>query len=59
MQKQDDDHGAGAVSMQAAEERARGHGFGNVGDRGVRVIGGGNIVERKKYSGDDLRNEDE
>src|SRR5262245_1322820 len=45
--------------MQPAQERAAGDGLLNVRDAGVRVIGGRRVIERKKYSGDDLNSEQE
>src|SRR5579863_713029 len=56
MQQQHDDDGARSVSMNAAQKRSGGNFFSDVPDRGVRVVGGGDVVEREKNSGDDLRN---
>jgi hypothetical protein len=59
MEKQDDNHCAGPVGMQATKKRPSRNRFRDVSDRGVRVIGGGHVVKRKEYAGDHLRNENE
>jgi hypothetical protein len=59
MEKQDDNHCAGPVGMQATKKRPSRNRFCDVSDRGVRVIGGGHVVKRKEYAGDHLRNENE
>ena len=59
VEQQDDDHRGGAVKMQTAKERTGGDAFCDVGDGGVRVVGGGNVIEREENSGDDLRNKNE
>jgi hypothetical protein len=45
--------------MNTADERSRAYDFNDVGDDGVRVVGGWDIIERKKYSDDDLRDKEE
>jgi hypothetical protein len=59
VEKQHDNHRARSVGVETAEKRASRDRFGDVSDGGVRVIGGGNVVQRKKYSSDHLRNENE
>jgi hypothetical protein len=46
--EQNHDHGASAVGMQTAQERAGGDDLGELRDGGVGVIGGGHVVERQK-----------
>src|SRR5258705_11485318 len=41
--------------MNAADKRTRCHFFREVSDGRVRMIGGGNVIERQKHPGDDLR----
>src|ERR1700730_3461823 len=43
--------------MQTTQKRAGGDGFGNVCNRGVRVIRGRNVIEGQKNPGDYLGNE--
>src|ERR1700722_1512016 len=59
VEQQDDNHRAGAVKVETAKERTGGDAFCDVSDGGVRVVGGGNVIERQENSGDDLRNENE
>ena len=54
MQEQNNDHRASAVGVEAAKKRPSGDGFSNVGDRSVRMVGGWDVIERKKDSSDDL-----
>src|ERR1700693_932220 len=46
VQEQNHDHRAGAVGVQAAEKRSSRDRLGYVSDRRVRMIGGGNVVQR-------------
>src|SRR5579859_1278055 len=59
MKEQHDDHGACAVSVQAAEKRSCRYRLGDVSNRGVGVIGGRDVIQRKEYSGNHLRYENE
>src|SRR6202030_1382971 len=56
VQEQYDDHGAGAVSVQATQKGASSNRFGDVRDCGVRVIRGWNVIERQENASDYLRN---
>ena len=59
VQGQHNDHCARAVVVQAAQERPCRHLLGDIGNAGVRRLGGGNIVERKGDTGNDLGDKDE
>jgi hypothetical protein len=54
VQEQDNDHRAGTVGVEAAKKRPSGDCLSNVGDCSVRMIGGWDVIERKKDSSDDL-----
>jgi hypothetical protein len=59
MQKQDDDHDARAVRVQAAQKGARRDLLLNERDGRVRVIGRRHVIEREEDAGDRLVDEDE
>src|ERR1700731_3332214 len=59
MQEQNHNHRARPVGMKATEKRSGRYRLGDISDRRVSVIGGWNVVQRKKYSGNHLRNENE
>jgi hypothetical protein len=45
--------------MEASQKRTGSDGFRDVSDGGVSVIGGGDIIQRQKNAGDDLRDKNE
>src|SRR5690242_14705906 len=59
VQQQDDDTGAGAVRMDAAEECACRDFLADVSNSGMYVVCGRHIVKDQEDSGDDLGEEQE
>jgi hypothetical protein len=59
MQEQNDHDRARAVSMETPQKRAAGYFLNNVGNGGMGVVGGGNVVKREDDSCDGLGNEKE
>src|SRR6266853_5041651 len=59
MKEQDDDHRAGAVGVQAAEEGSSRYSLGDVSNGRVGMIGGRNVVQSKEHARDHLRYENE
>ena len=59
MKREHNNHRAGSVVVEAAQECSGSDLLGDIGNAGVRRLSGGNIVERETDAGDDLRDEDE
>jgi len=59
VKREHNNHRAGPVVMEAAQESSGSDLLGDIGYAGVRRLSGRNVIERETNAGDDLRDEDE